>query len=172
MNLQTIEQLASSAAGAISDLMSDEEWDNFDDLSYVEQVQYRYLHADCDDVAIALNRITGWEIRSISSERGPLHRLVSAPDGRLADITGWTSMEEIRDRYGAKRILISEPGAPTVYCSSILEEDEDFQEVANALFLIPAEPFQSQLKEEIVRFCRLTGLDVSSKSVSWRKGTP
>jgi hypothetical protein len=170
--LQTIEQLAGSAAGAISDLMSDEDWEKFDELSYVKQVQYRYLHADCDDVAIALNRITGWEVRSISSEKGPLHRLVSDPDGRLVDITGWTSMEDIRIRYGAKKLLISDPGAPRVYCSSILEEDEDFQEVANALLLIPVEPFQSEIKNDIIRFCQVTGLKLDPKMINTRKSCP
>lgn len=159
--MQSIEQLASSAAGAISDLMSDEDWEIFDDLTYVEQVQYRYLHADCDDVAFALNKITGWEIRSVSSEMGPLHRVVSSPDGRLVDITGWTNLAEIREKYGAKKLLISDAGAEYVYCSSILEEDEDFQEVANALLLIPSEPFQSQIRDAIIDFCGITGLDLT-----------
>jgi len=167
--MQSIDELAASAGYAISDLMGDDDWEKFDKLTSLEQVQYRYLHADCDDVAAILNRLTGWEIRAVNSVQGPLHRLVSAPDGRLADITGWTTLENIAKLYGAHRLHISEPGSTNVYHQSMLDDDEDFLEVINALLLIPEEPFTTELRGRLQSFGASIGLEIESAAKNMRR---
>lgn len=150
-------ELAEEAGFAVSDLMNEERWERFEALTDVEKIQWRYCHADCDDFASALRAITAWPIVAISDrKRGPLHRLVRAPDGRLLDARGWTSLEALRLRYKLTALPLAQEN---VASHSPLGTDEDFHPVVSALLQLPLEPFNTEAFQALTRaFAQEIGL--------------
>lgn len=135
-----LSELAADARTAVEDLIDDDRWDDFMALSDIEQIQWRYSHADCDDFALVLHEITGWPVMMVSSpSRGPIHRLVQADDGRLLDVQGWTSLEALKVRYKVKRLTIAEVSCPEVF--SMVSSDEDRLPILDAMKLMPNAPF-------------------------------
>lgn len=157
--------LADDAASAVSDLLSDEQWDAFDALSDLEKVQWRYCHADCDDFAMTLSEITGYPVVAVSSlRRGPLHRLVEAPDGRLLDVMGWVSLEMLKSRYKQKSLEVFQAGC--LY-GATAESDDDLLPVLETVLQLPYAPFNSAEFQDLVRcfaYSRKLSLGVDSSA--------
>lgn len=132
--------LADDAASAVSDLLSDEQWDAFDAMSDLEKVQWRYCHADCDDFAATLSEITGYPIVAVNSlRRGPIHRLVAAPDGQLLDVMGWVSLDSLKSRYRLKSLELFEGGSQ--FGASL--DSDDLRPLLETLLQLPYAPFNS-----------------------------
>ncbi len=95
-----LKRMADEAAFSVSDLLDETRADEFDALSDLQKVQWRYAHADCDDFAQALHEITGWPIVALSHpKRGPVHRLCQNDQGALVDVHGTTTLTELIHRY-------------------------------------------------------------------------
>lgn len=146
--MKSIEELAEDARGAVEDLIDDDRWGWFVSLAAAEQVQWRYCHADCDDFAWALSEITGWPVVGITNpSHGPLHRLVEAPDGRLLDARGWVTLDDLRQRYGVKRLKV----VPDWPYEALLDGDEDYRPIVEALLQLPGSPFDEPAFQAQVR---------------------
>lgn len=136
----SLSELAADARAAVEDLIDDDRWGDFMALSEIEQIQWRYSHADCDDFALVLHEMTGWPVMMVSNpSRGPIHRLVQADDGRLLDVQGWTSIEALKVRYKLKRLTLAEVSCPEVF--SMVSSDEDRIPILDAMKLMPNAPF-------------------------------
>ena len=156
--MQSIGDLAGDASYAISDLLDENQWEHFDGLADVGKVQFRYLHGDCDDFALVLHHITSWPVYSVlSPSRGPLHRLVMAPDGRLLDAAGWVSAEQLAKRYGADDLVICGPGGQE-FCQSSIGDDEDTWPVVAAILQFPLDPFSTTLRDSAITFASSVGM--------------
>lgn len=166
MNLPTLAELADDAACSVSDLLSDNELARFQQMSDADKVIYRYLHADCDDVALALHVITGWDVRAVSSKGMPIHRLVSDPDGKLLDIGGWTTLAELQTRYKAKRLDITPAGQGDLQCHSTISDDDDMAAAVATLLRSEREPFLSELRDRIESYAQTIGLSTSPRPAS------
>jgi hypothetical protein len=156
--MRTIEVLARDAADSVADMLDDDAWDRFEALSPIEQVKYRYLHADCDDVALVLHHALGWPFIAVSSENGMLHRLVQSPDGRLLDVGGWTDAAALAARYKTKKLAVSEAGGEEMCQSTLHDDPEDFQQVVAALLQIETEPFCGALRAQLEQYGVTVGL--------------
>lgn len=148
--MQDLLELAANARFAVSDLFEDdEEYDHFLSLPPVEQIVWRYCHSDCDDFALALHRITTWPVVSVSSRsKGPLHRLVVAPDGRFLDACGWATIDQLQQRYKSGRLSVSRPGDEGLLLGTTLEdapfedlEHRRWREILSTIMQIPTDPF-------------------------------
>lgn len=135
---KSLQELADDACYAISDLYTDDEFDAIREQPAVEQIKRRYLHADCDDFAFALNVLTDWEIVAVScSSKGPLHRLNRDSEGRLVDISGFVTEEDLRKRYKSRKLSI----APADEGMSLIDDDEQLKDVIAVIPHLPYEPF-------------------------------
>lgn len=133
-----LQALASDALFAISDLYDDDELDDIEALDDVAKIQLRYTRSDCDDFAFALNSLTGWSSVAVSSPtKGPLHRLNIDPEGRLVDVTGFVTEDDLRKRYNSKALIVTVGVEP----DSMLTEHEDVSRVVAAMKYMPSEPF-------------------------------
>lgn len=157
--MRNIKVLAEDAADSVADMLDDEGWDAFEVLSSIKKVQYRYSHADCDDVALVLHRALGWSVVAVTSQNGMLHRLVQSPEGRLLDVTGWTDITSLAKRYKSKTLKVSAPGGEEL-CHSNLDESnpEDFQNVVAALLQIETSPFCDALRGQLEQYGTTVGL--------------
>lgn len=135
---KSLQELADDARYAISDLFDEDEFDDILEMPALEQVKLRYLRADCDDFAFALNVLTDWDVVSVScASKGPLHRLNRDNEGRLVDISGFVSEEDLRKRYKIKKLLI-QPASETM---SMIDDDEQLKDVIAVIPHLPYEPF-------------------------------
>lgn len=151
----SLEQLASEAESAVSDLLSDEEWEDFQARPSLAKIQWRYCHADCDELAEALAAITGWPVVSVASpSEGPLHRLVEGPDGRLLDIMGWTSLPLLEQRYRLKGLTLHRGDSPFAMLMASADTDEFFSACCTLLHLegtpFDDRDFQNQVRVFLV----------------------
>lgn len=98
-----------------------------------EVLRHFFCHSDCDDFAIALHRLTGFALVALSDkEKGFLHRLVIAPDGRLLDAAGWTDLAGLAKRYGCRAPQLSAPGGEELGLGATVGDDID-EGIDNAL---------------------------------------
>lgn len=137
--MSLIEALAREADSAVSDLIGDDKWDDFVSLPPVERIQWRYCHADCDDFALVLHEITGYPIVGLSHpSKGPIHRLVEAPDGRFIDAKGYVSIDDLKRRYRLKslQVYINAGGCATI------NSDDEIADIIRAMLHFPEDPFQ------------------------------
>lgn len=150
-------ELALMAQDAVEDILGEDRWEWFLSLSEIEQVQWRYCHSDCDDFALTLSEITGWDIVALNSVHGPIHRLVQSPDGHLLDARGWTTIEMLADRYQTTGLTVV-PGAP--WLSSTICGDEDFQPIICAIRHLPEAPFsEASFREQVLKFAETIGVE-------------
>lgn len=164
MQVIDLEQLSENSAFAISDLLSDDEFDFFDGLTLIERVTYRYNHADCDDLAYLVHLATGWDVIAVHSELGPIHRLNCDPSGRLLDASGWVTLKQLEDRYRSVQLTLSERGQGASACQSILEEPEDFVDVISAALLFETAPFTKEIRSSIEAHALSIGINVSREN--------
>lgn len=157
--MRNIDVLARDAADSVADMLDDDGWDAFESLSPIKQVQYRYSHADCDDVALVLHRALGWPIVAVTSQNGMLHRLVQSPEGRLLDVTGWTDVASLAKRYKTKKLTVSGAGGEELCHSTLTDEFQgDFQDVVAALLQIDTSPFCDALRSQLEQYGTTVGL--------------
>lgn len=157
MPLPTLEALAYEAACAISDLLeTEDEWNKFDAKTPLEQIKWRYCHADCDYFAEALSAVTGWPIVAVSSPtRGPLHRLVKMPDGQMVDVRGCVSEEELQARYGTKKLSF---GAGDAF--SVNRDPDDLVEELQVFLRLDVAPFNTPaFRAQVHKFADSEGLE-------------
>jgi hypothetical protein len=152
-----LHELALAASKAMVGLLDDEALDAFDEMSAIEKVQYRYLHGDCDDFALAVYFATGWPVRAITAPAGPLHLLNESPDGRLADASGWTDLNALTARYRERELTLSEPGGEEL-CMSALKEAGDFKEVLAAILHLDTEPYRTSARQSFLDFADELGI--------------
>lgn len=159
-----IEELAADARFAVEDLIEDDRWGWFIALSPPEQVQWRYNCADCDDFALTLHEITGWPVVAINNpSRGPVHRLVEAPDGRMLDAGGWVTLDDLRQRYKLKALKVMRGEGRVMHCPMV-SDDEDFHRIVEALLQFPVAPFnESDFQEKAKEFGRRVGLQLQHR---------
>jgi hypothetical protein len=147
------EELADLCTELVSDLFDDEVLEDMEEWPAEKRIRHAFLRGECDYFAVALHRMTGWPIRGVfSNDIGPLHRVVEAPDGRLLDASGWTSLEALRKRYKLKKravLTMSPPGDEemaigfTVECAG--ETDWTLELAVAAIRMLPGEPFSSSM---------------------------
>lgn len=133
-------ELAADAVSAVSDLFDeDDALDAFCAKSDLEKIRWRYLHADCDDFALALAILQedAWPVVAAQSAEGPLHRLNRTANGRLVDASGYVTEDELCRRYGQKRIELVPPGLH----GSLIDNDADLRRVFAAMAHLPTPPF-------------------------------
>jgi hypothetical protein len=123
---------------AIADLYDDEELDAIEELPEIERIRKRYLHADCDDFALAVHVVTGWRFASVSSaSKGPLHRMNVSDDGRFVDVSRYVSEEQLRKRYRSRDLSVS-------VCEgvdSMIDDDEALRRVVAVMPHLACQPF-------------------------------
>lgn len=151
--LSRLTELAEDASYAVSDLLDDDQLNRFHDLTDREKIRYRYLHADCDDFALALYRIFGWQIVSAVSEKGPLHRLNITPGGDLVDASGRTTVTAMARRYRARTITLSPPGGAEL-SMSVLDDDCDLLPVVNSLYHLHLDYLSAADSSRILGFAK------------------
>lgn len=136
-----LKELADTAADAVSDLLQGEWADWFDGLSDLEKIQWRYCHADCDDFAAVLNKVTGFPVVGLSNHKvGPLHRLVQADDGRLLDAHGWVDVPALSKRYrvrGIDKTVLPQRSKQSIE----LELDDVLSDILETMLLLPVAPY-------------------------------
>ncbi len=138
----TLERIAEHSRASVREFFTEQEWNRFVAMPALEQVQYRYCHADCDDFAAVLQQLTGWQGLSIQSASGrPLHRLLQAPDGRMVDASGWVTEDRLCMRYRTPRLVIRRASAFDAHCD--LDEPEDYHPHVAALHVLPSAPFST-----------------------------
>lgn len=147
-----LSELADAARSAVEELVSGR-WTWFASLSDLEQVQWRYCHAECDNFAVTLSAITGWAVVGVTNPtRGPIHRLVMTPEGCMLDAKGWVSLEDLRIRYKLKRLHI-QTEAP--WSNPTIARDEDFVPIIEALLQFPVSPFcEPEFKAKVLAFSK------------------
>lgn len=140
-----LKDLAEDAGYAVSDLMDEDSWDAFDALPDVEKVQWRYCHSDCDDFALTLHEITGYPVVAINSpRRGPMHRLVEAPDGRLLDARGWITLDDLMARYQLKALTVERAATgESLLHTGTIDDDAGFHPILAAMLQLPVAPFNT-----------------------------
>lgn len=142
-----LEEVRIRAINVLSDLLTDDDLDRLAACPAHKAVTDLYLHSDCDDFAIALHRITGWRILSITSpERGTLHRLVVSPGRRMIDASGWVEERDIHHRYGTRRPLLVAQGGEELALGSTIDDmegdiDESLRLAVMAIRNLPFSPF-------------------------------
>lgn len=102
------------ANGTVLDDAGKHELEAFEAMDATGRIIHRYRHGDCEDMAMALADLTGYPMVRLSSPRiGFLHSAVQAPDGRLLDAGGWTSLEDVAKLFSQRRVTLSEPVPPS-----------------------------------------------------------
>lgn len=159
-----IEELAEDARLAVEDLIEDDRWGWFVSLSAAEQVQWRYNCADCDDFALALHGVTGWPVIAINNpSRGPIHRLVEAPDGRMLDAGGWIDLDDIRQRYKLKVLKVMRGEGHVLHCPTV-SSDDDLHPIIEAMLQFPVAPFnEPHFQEKAKAFGQSVGLQLQAQ---------
>lgn len=137
-------ELAADAACAVSDLFDEERYDWFLSLPPLRQIVWRYCHADCDDFAATLNAITGWPVLSLGSRIGPVHRLITAPDGRWLDAGGWTDLAQLKKRYRLRSLDVL-PGL-----EAYGPIDDATSDVLPVLAVLEADPYRTPAFRDLV----------------------
>lgn len=133
--LPSIADLADYAASVLSDIMDTE------GMTDLELIQNQFKSSDCDNFAYALHVLMGWQLVAVTTEKGPVHRLVQSPldDGnRLIDVMGYTTESALKKRYKSKSIFISLVDKLPGLC---IDEDEDLMPVIAAMTYLPYAPF-------------------------------
>jgi hypothetical protein len=151
--MQTLQELAADVIYQVADLFEDDDaFEDFKSRPPLDQIRWRYRHSDCDDFAVVLAQITGLPIVVSSNPRlGPIHRRLQAPDGRLLDVHGWVTPEDLHHYYGVRKLKF----APWL----TFDEPTDEQGVLAVLRILPTPPFtepEFQAKLEAAR--RAAGL--------------
>lgn len=146
--LPTLAELANDAMSSLSiDIESDAEFDRIDALSDMDKIRMRYKHADCDDLAFALNVLMDWPVVcAVSPSQGPIHRLVQVPvdstefnTGEYVDVDGYASVTDLCKRYKSKRLQFVDGGA---FHSPSIDDDDALRHVMATFKYLPASPFQ------------------------------
>lgn len=112
------------------------------DLDVIREL---YGHCRCDWFAVALNVVKGWEIVAAGSPgQRSVHRLVRDPQGRLVDVYGYVTVEELQARYGISDLeIFDELDVESTY----EVRDEYIPDFVAAMLYLPTEPFQSMRRE-------------------------
>jgi hypothetical protein len=110
-----------------------------------------YAHGRCDWFAVALREAAGWAIVAVASPgQLSVHRLNRDPQGRLVDVYGHVTLDELRRRYGIDDLEIVENGRIP---RGNAPRPKDLPWIASAMLHLPHEPFVSMRRplEEWVR---------------------
>lgn len=139
--MRSLDDIADDLVYVLADDMDEGEFARVSAMAPAERVRYCYVSGDCDVFAEALHRVTGWPIVGVSSpSRGPIHRLVRSPEGRLLDAAGWIDEDGLKKRYGLRRLDLSEQKAALASLFSVDENGVDDQ-IANAVAAIRQFPW-------------------------------
>lgn len=148
-------------AALVAEGVGDDLAERLDAMSDAEIVRHLYVHGACDDMAVALHRMTGWPVVAVSSRsKGPLHRLVRAPDGRLLDAGGWVDEQGLRRRYGVRQVSLSPGGGEETAIGTLVGDaeagvDQPLADAVSAIRQFPWAPFdQPWFRALSLRPCR------------------
>jgi hypothetical protein len=145
----TLKDLAENAV-----LLLEAEEDFYDDPfvpgpehSEIDILRQVYGHNHCDWFAVALNVVKDWEIVAVGSPGKPsVHRLVRDSEGRLVDVYGYVTVDDLRLRYGIDDLVVFENNDT----KSRKDLNEDWiPEFVAAMLYLPYEPFAS-LRNELM----------------------
>lgn len=141
-NTPTLASLAEIALDVIAEFYDDEEFNDIEQLCDVDKLRLQYKRSDCDNFAFAMNLLTGWDMVSVTSSKGALHRLVRTPpeDGaRLVDVEGFVSEADLRKRYKSKTLSIATTS--TLMGCTVDSDDDALSLVVAAMAYLPTAPF-------------------------------
>lgn len=139
----------------------------------LDLLRLQYAHCECRYFAFALRELTGWPI-VLAVEPGGLlcHQLNRDAQGRLVDVTGFVTLEELPGRYRGIELEVREG---KTFDDNDKPEDDKVAQVMAAMLYLPHEPFTSLSAQASlwVRYGRV-GLDGPwrAMSVSERKSGP
>ena len=139
----------------------------------LDLLRLQYAHCECRYFAFALRELTGWPI-VLAVEPGGLlcHQLNRDAQGRLVDVTGFVTLEELPGRYRGIELEVREG---KTFDDNDKPEDDKISQVMAAMLYLPHEPFTSLSAQASlwVRHGRV-GLDGPwrAMSVSERKSGP
>ena len=129
--LPSLAELGAAALLSAQDLFDDETCVWFAEQSDIDKIVWRYSRSDCDDFAVVLAALTGWPVVSAAPPEGAsVHRLIECPEGRLLDVTGWTSLDALRLRYNRSTLEIVRD---TAFSQSLLDGEAAELEVLAAM---------------------------------------
>ncbi|MGA1288979.1 MAG: hypothetical protein ACO3ZK_15880 [Rubrivivax sp.] len=100
-----------------------------------------YGHDRCDWFAFVLREATGWPVVEAASPRKPsAHRLNRDPQGRLVDVYGHVTLDDLRQRYGIDDLEIVDNG---VIRRSFAPDRTFLPRIGSVMLHLPWEPFVS-----------------------------
>lgn len=143
--------------------------DDLDPEDHAGIVRRAFMSSDCDDLAWLLSEALGWQaVRmswTIPNWGFGHHTLVRSPDGRLADVRGWTEEEAVRDYFGldgrtSTTIKNVDLDAPLAFEAH--PEDGHLQMIVSAVSNLGVSPFDDpEVLSSIERFVAKLGDDIS-----------
>lgn len=158
----TLKELASNAA-AILEAESDLDDDPFipgPQHSELDLLRQLYGHWRCDWFAVAVNAVTGWEIVAAGSPgESSVHRLLRDPFGRLVDVYGYVTMDDLRKRYEIDDLEIFEENDMN---SAYDLQAEYLPDLAAAMLYLKVKPFVS-MRAQVLEWVKYGPQDVGPK---------
>jgi hypothetical protein len=109
-------------------------------------IQMAFGHCHCVEFSYSLLMLTNWPIARICDERGEfIHVVNTTPEGHMVDVYGHSSMEEIRNRYQRRGLIVNNDSR--ISRPKHLDDDSA-AEIMAAMLYIEKEPFIS-IREKI-----------------------
>ena len=133
-----------------------DDYDRLDALSDLEKLRYRYNHADCDDLAFALNVLMQWDIVCINDKPyGAVHRLVVTPGSdrteseasgfkpnAMVDFNGYVTEADLMKRYNIESgdFEFVQAGA---FLGPTINTDKELRRMMHTFLCMPTAPFNT-----------------------------
>lgn len=129
----------------VCELWDDEDLDPEDHVAILHRA---FMSSDCDELAWLLSEALGWQAVRMSwtiPEWGfGHHTMVRSPEGRLADVRGWTDEGAARDYFGLGAEVVTKLSDVVVDLPVTFDphpEDEQLGMMVAALKNLGAAPF-------------------------------
>lgn len=107
----------------------------------LHMVRWLYTSRSCDVFAVALRELVNWPIVSVGlPDDQSVHRLNRDPAGRLVDVTGFVTLEELRQRYEMPELVVQAWDERSSYFA--MTSSAVAAAMAAVLYL-PCEPFRA-----------------------------
>ncbi len=133
-------------------------------MSPLDRIRYRYMEGDCPEFAAALQWVTNWRPVTILLDGRHIHECVMAPDGRLLDVTGWTSLEQYAALTGLSGVSPID-GFPASFDFEDDTDSELLTEAVGAMRHLTWAPFNEDWFREMT-FRPIAGVDIPPPSAS------
>jgi hypothetical protein len=145
-------EVADILAASVEDSFSEQDLEAFLARPDHEQIKHVYLHSDCDFFAVALLEIFDYKICGVTTEHGPIHRLVQNESNQYIDASGFVTEEDLKKRYAAKQLNISKGGDESL-AIGFSGDEEDIQLAAVSMLYLPWMPFTDNI-DKILQYIK------------------